>query len=102
MKAFEELWKDLEENFKWEKVKNTMDLLDWKWAEYDGVPNTVQIIRQAKSLCEACYNKSKRGGKRSHRRGTGGLYAEYSEHYDQPEPHNELTLEFVLESFSVW
>jgi len=103
MKTFDELWKDLEENFDWEKVHKVMVFMDWKWATFGGVPNLEQIKYSANGWCRAVYEKSKRGGKRSSTTTCGGFTAKYAELYsDRVEPHNELTLEFTLESFSVW
>lgn len=104
MKTFDELWKDLEENFDWEKVHKTMSFLEWEWT-YDGisgVPQKIQLKNSAKGWLRQCYDICKRGGRRSKSMSCGGFTVKYAEYHDQPEPHNELTLEFVLESFSVW
>lgn len=101
MKTFDELWKDLEENFDWEKVHRTMTFLDWKW---QGKEVSISDLKQfSMDLCQECFVKvisSK--SKLSCRSGSGGLYAEYEIFHNQPDPHEELSLEFYIESFSVW
>lgn len=104
MKTFDELWEILEANFDFEKVKKVMDLLEWKWATsgIDGVPTIEEIKISTKGWLRQCYDISKRGGRRSKSMSCGGFTMKYAEFHDQPRPHNELTLEFKVESFSVW
>ena len=104
MKTFEELWEDIEKNFDWEKVHKTMVFLNWTWGFdfINGVPSMVQLKNSTKGWLRQCYDTSKRGGKRSKSISCGGFTMKYAEFHDQPKPHNELTLEFTIESFSVW
>jgi hypothetical protein len=105
MKTFEELWKDIEENFDFEKVKKVMDFIEWKWhnSDVNDVPTLEQIKYSTKGWCREAYEKSKRGGKRSSITSCGGFTSKYAEFYsDRHEPHNELSLEFTIESFCVW
>ena len=67
------MWKEIEEQFKWEIVHKTMEHLDWKWYALDEskVPSIKIIKQEAKRLCEEAYNKEK-----GYSIATGGLRAE--------------------------
>ncbi len=102
MKTFDELWEDLEENFDWEKVHKVMVFLDWGW-RFEGVPSAKELKEASKELLQECYNKVTLSDSINKSNiASGGLYAEYSVFKDNDPWHNELTLEFKLESFSVW
>lgn len=102
MKTFDELWKELEENFDWERVHKVMIFLEWDW-KGEGVPSVDKLKTNARKYCNDCWEivtLSDRKNSSSIR--TGGFFAEYRVFHDGPNTHNDLTLEFVLESFSVW
>lgn len=102
MKTFDELWLRLNASFDWGKVHKTMVFLEWKW-RFEGVPSIEEIKVASKDLLQQCYNEvtlSDSVNKSSI--GSGGLYANYSVFNTNGTWHNELTLEFKLESFSVW
>ena len=102
MKTFDELWKDLEENFDWEKVHKTMVFLDWKW-QFEGVPSIEKIKESSKKLLQQCYNEATLSDSVNKSSvGSGGLYASYAIFGNNNTWHNELSLEFKLESFTVW
>lgn len=87
MKTFEQLWEEIEDSFEFEKVKKVMDFLEWRWATYNDVPTTAQIIRHAKRMCKEAYGRKTRYG-------SGGFYAEYND--------GCLTLYFAVDLSETW
>lgn len=89
MKTFEQHWDEIETWFDFQKVKKTMEFLEWHWGWGDnkGVPSLIQIIEGGKERAKEAYD----------RKGTsncGGFYAEYNKKFDR------LTLEFILENWT--
>lgn len=102
MKTFDELWLRLNASFDWEKVHKTMVFLEWDW-RFEGVPSIEKIKEASKELLQQCYNEvTLRDFINKSSVACGGLYANYSVFNNYGTWHNELTLEFKLESFSVW
>jgi hypothetical protein len=86
MKTFNKLWEEIEQGFEFEKIQKVMITLNWKWMSCNGVPNTAQIITQARSIAHKAY-------KNQGRVGTGGFFAE--------SDGNTLTLWFAVDFIDV-
>src|SRR6056297_2909711 len=85
--TFEEHWNQIIQWYDFDKVKKTMDALEWEWNKV-GIPSTAQIVEKARSLCEEVYRK------RGARIGTGGFKA----YYDAEE--DIMSLEFTVEDWN--
>jgi hypothetical protein len=88
-KSFEYLWQQIEENFQWQKVYDTMKMLDWHWHIHDekyGIPRVDTIRKEARRLCFNAYEQGK--GSTS----TGGFTASFFD--------NILSLAFVVEDWA--
>jgi hypothetical protein len=85
MKTFKEHWKQITQWYRFDRVKTTMDSLEWKWGTR--TPSIAEIVESARELCEGVYIN---GGTRA----TGGFRAEYNKEEDV------LSLEFVVENWS--
>ena len=57
MKTFDELWKNLEENFDWERVHKVMVFLEWDW-RFEGVPSIENLKFSSKEMLQKCYNEA--------------------------------------------
>lgn len=60
---------DILDNFDFEKVKKTMELLNWTWVDSTGVPSIPELRKRARSLLLEC---SEHGECTA---ATGGLWA---------------------------
>lgn len=87
-KTLNRLWKQIDKNFRWNRVIAVMAVLDWKWAGR-GVPNLEQLKTTAKYLVSEALK-----GKTSH--GTGGFMARW---YINDEDKESIELEFTIESW---
>ena len=62
-REFEAIWKEIEQNFDFEKVYQVMKALDWHWYmgvtdegdEINGIPTVKYIKIKAKHLCHETY-----------------------------------------------
>ena len=89
MKSFEELFDEVAQQIDWEKIRKTMEFLEWTWISVEEI-TVYDLIKQGEFLCKEAYAY---GIKRNMRYtvGTGGFTATYN-----PED-NYLMLQFVLE-----
>ena len=58
-KTKEQLVQEVLENFDFDKVKKTMQFLDWKWIDLEGgfqVPSTAKLVLAAKKYLELAYD----------------------------------------------
>ena len=83
MKTFEQHWDEIETWFDFQKVKKTMEFLEWSWSLSNGVPSLVEIIESAKARAKESYDSQKSSS-------SGGFYAEYNKKIDC------LDLQFIL------
>lgn len=81
----EAVWKDILDNFDWEKVRKCMVVTGWRWASVGGVPTVGELQAEAKGLVEDVYGRK---GFAS----AGGFQAEYFD--------SSVNLSFVLTSWS--
>jgi len=85
------------ENFDFDKVKKTMDFLNWIWVttpEHDSVPSTYQIMKGARERLEEAYEnamKSKKDGYSF----CGGLKAS-AEYNEELKDVDFLQLDFIV------
>lgn len=92
MKSFEELFDEVAQQIDWEKIRKTMEFLDWKWVSVDEI-TVYDLIKTGEQLCKEAYDMSIKDNT-TYEVSTGGFYAFYN-------PYNsELELYFVLESGS--
>lgn len=88
MSQFEEIdiIDDILDNFDFERVKKTMDALDWAWFSTGGIPSVSDIRREARRLLRECMKT------KEIRISTGGLTARREE----IEGKTYYSLEFVV------
>ena len=91
MKNFEELFDEVAQQIDWEKIRKTMEFLEWTWA-YEEV-TTYTLIKTGKQLCKEAYDDAVKDNTTCEI-STGGFHAFYNSY------NNELNLYFVLESGS--
>jgi hypothetical protein len=95
MKAeiFEKKWKEIEDNFDWNKVYQTMKLLGWHW-QNKGIPSISELKKTAYELLKDAVEYSKEQGANSATVVAGGFRATCEDGY--------LSLEFILTSYDVY
>ena len=82
--TYEEQIEEIMDYFDFGRVAKTMEVLNWRWASSDGVPNEGELRRTARQLLRAVAKE----GPDSHT-GTGGFYA-------RNDKWNCLSLDFVV------
>lgn len=90
----EELIDGILENFDFDKVKKTMDLLDWTYADIGEVPSTYQLIKSAKSRLKDAYKYAKENKKDGH--SFSGGFRAFAEWNKEKETVDYLQLDFVV------
>ena len=89
MKSFEELFDEVAQQIDWDKIRKTMEFLDWKWVSVDEI-TVYDLIKTGKRLCKDAYDRAIKDNTTCVV-STGGFCAFYN-------PYNsELELSFVLE-----
>ena len=91
--TFEQKWKEIEEKFDWNKVYQTMKLLDWHW-QNKGIPSISELKKTAYELLKDAVKYSKKPEANSATAGAGGFRATCE--------NGDLSLEFILESYDVY
>ena len=67
---FDQAWKEIEENFDWERVHKVMVFLQWEWHTSQGVPS----IKEMKECVQELFSEIEKGNVTAV--ATGGFYAE--------------------------
>lgn len=92
---FNKLWREIEEEFKWDKVHSVMKFLGWTWHFEQDSPSLIRLMRAGKERCWAAYTTANRM-KVMCTTFTGGLKGTYV-------PEEELlALEFVVEHWDAY
>lgn len=73
-KPFEEIWKNIERHFNWEKVHKAMTAMNWVWSDSEGVPSIRELKETAKDLLEKLHASEHSS------RAAGGFTASQDEH----------------------
>ena len=82
--TFEQAWKEIHDNFKWKRVRDTMTLLKWEWGAGEDavVPSIRRLKETAHSICHYAWVEDSMCA-------TGGFQARKKE--------DGIVLEFILE-----
>lgn len=93
----EKLIEGILENFDFERVKKTMDFLDWKYFDSDEPPTTFRLIKTAEKRLEGAYKKATEN-KKDYYVASGGFKA-FAEYNKKTKTVDSLELSFVLTSW---
>lgn len=85
---FEHYWEQIDENFNWDRVYQSMKLLDWTWGmgADASIPSVAMLKKKAKRLCKDAFVDRQTYS-------TGGFSAQVDE--------GMLSLSFILEEWAV-
>lgn len=97
-KTKQELIDEIMDNFRFSKVADAMQALDWKWVGHEdtgGVPEEHTLRKKARGLLSSCYDFGAKT-RREYSISTGGFTAEYD------YPSNILALSFNVDSWEAY
>lgn len=89
----EELYKEVDENFDWKRVRKVMKFLDWWWTPTGKVPSKKQLKEEVYKLSVEAFTKCKNNNKSKWTIATGGFYVTYC------DDSKNLDVSFVLEGW---
>lgn len=81
-------------------IKKTMDFLEWKWWDTDGVPEIWHLRKKARELLKDAAAEVVKRKEKSYFIATGGFVATANVYDDDPKIY--LDLKFVLTDWSNW
>jgi hypothetical protein len=93
----EKLIEGILENFNFEKVRKTMEFLDWKYFDSEETPTTYRLIKSAEKRLEEAYKKATED-KQNYYVASGGFKA-FAEYNEETGIVDFLELSFVLTSW---
>ena len=94
----ENLIEGILENFNFEKVKKTMEFLNWKYYDSEETPTTYRLIKSAEERLKEVYEGATQN-KEGYYSNSGGLKA-FAEYNKETGIVDFLQLEFVLTDWS--
>jgi hypothetical protein len=86
-RTFKEHWEQIIKWYDFEKVKKTMDALNWTWFDSDQPPSIGRIVESARDICKSAYDRNSTAS-------TKGFSATYNKEEDI------LFLEFIVEEWN--
>jgi len=90
----EKLVEEILENFDFERVKKVMDLLDWKYGDFDETPSLFKLIKTAEERLDYSYKRAMER-KEDCTTSCGGFQA-FAGYNEEKETVSYLELQFVL------